>query len=124
MKKFVFSFVLLVFSTSLFAQYNQEEILKEMQKMQEEMMKSFENLELQFGDSQFLIDTFFVKELQPFGEMNPMQPFSGDMTEMMELLQKELEKMDAEDWQEMQKLLLMLGSHNKGLTAYIMMLLL
>ena len=80
MKKIVFSFVLIIFSMSLFAQYNQEELLKEMQKMQEEMMKNFENLEFNFGDSQILIDTFFIKEMQPFGEMSPIQPFSGDMT--------------------------------------------
>jgi hypothetical protein len=104
MKKLILSLALLAITMNLSAQYNQEEMLKEMQKMQEEMMKRFENLEFDFGDSQLFIDTFFVKEFDSFGNSIPMEPYSGDLTELMEMLQQQMKQMESEDWAELEKL--------------------
>lgn len=104
MKKIVLSFVLITISLSLSAQYNQEEMLKEMQKIQEEMMKQFENLEFNFGDSQLYIDTFFVKEFDSFGDGMPLEFNSDDLSEMMDLLHQQMQQMDSEDWAELEKL--------------------
>ena len=102
MKKIIFSFVvLLAASMSLSAQSNQEKMMKEMQKMQEEMKKQFENLEFNFGDAQFLIDTIFIQKMEPFENLDPLEFYSGDLSEMMEMLQKQMESLD---WKEMEKL--------------------
>jgi len=102
MKKISLSFVvLLIASMSLFAQYNQEELLKEMQDLQEEMKKQFENFDLNFGDAQFLIDTFYIQKMEPFENLQHMEFYSGDLSEMMDMLQKQMEGVD---WKEMEKL--------------------
>jgi len=102
MKKISLSFVvLLIASMSLFAQYNQEELLKEMQDLQEEMKKQFENFDLNFGDAQFLIDTFYIQKMEPIENLQHMEFYSGDLSEMMDMLQKQMEGVD---WKEMEKL--------------------
>lgn len=117
MKKLIFSIVLLVVTLNLSAQNTQEEALKEMQKMQEEMMKNFENLEFNFGNSQLFIDTFFVKEFDQFGNSIPMEQFSGDLSELMEMLQQQMQNMDGKDWAEMQRLFESFGDFSPMIPA-------
>jgi hypothetical protein len=105
MKRIYLSFVvLLVVLSNLSAQYNQDEILKEMQKMQKEMLKQFENLEFNFGDSQLFIDTFFIKEFEHQDDWLPLEPNAESLSGMMELLQKQMQEMDQDDWAEIEKL--------------------
>jgi len=104
MKNIILSFVVLAISMNVFAQNHQEDMLKEMQKMQEEMMKKIENLDLNFDGTQLFIDTFFVKEFNSFGHSIPMDQFSGDLSELMETLQLQMQQMDTEDWTDMQQL--------------------
>jgi len=117
MKKLILSFILFAIALNLSAQYNQEELLKEMQKMQEEMMKNFQNLEFNFGDSQMLIDTFFIKEFDSFGDEMPLEFHSGDLSEMMDLLQKQMQQMDSEDWSEIEKLFKSFGDFSPTIPA-------
>jgi hypothetical protein len=118
MKDLALSFVVfLITSTCLFAQYDQNEVLKEMQKMQEEMMKRFENLEFGLGDSQLFIDTFFIKEIDPNSNWMPLDPNSADLSKMMELLQKQMQQIDEEDWVEMEKLFKSFGDFSPTVPA-------
>ncbi len=118
MKNLALGFVVfLLASPSLFAQHDQDEVLKEMQKIQEEMMKRLENMELNFGDSQLFIDTFFIKEFSPHGGWMPLGPNSVDLSEMMELLQKQMQQMDDEDWTEIENLFKSFGDFSPTVPA-------
>ncbi len=91
-------------SISLSAQSDEQDLLKQMEQMQEEMLKQLENMEFNFGDSQFLIDTFFIKEFDPQKDWPSMEHGFTDPSGMMDLLEKQMEKMDRTDWDEIEKL--------------------
>ncbi len=118
MKKLLFIiFTILAFSLSLSAQADQDQLLQELEKMQEELMKQFGGFNFQFDDPQIEIDTFFFNG---FGEGDDWTPLGGgsfDLTEMMDLLQQQMQQMDAQDWEELEELFQGFGSFGPMIPA-------
>ncbi len=83
-----------------------EELRQQMEEMQKELFKQFENLDMNDSGFQFFIDTMMIPDfgdmgmdLQPFGLTDPTM-FNDWLGEM----QKQLSEMSEEDWAEIERL--------------------
>lgn len=83
-----------------------EELRQQMEEMQKELFKQFENLDMNGSGFQFFIDTMMIPDfgdmgmdLQPFGLTDPtmLNDWLGEM-------QKQLSEMSEEDWAEIERL--------------------
>ncbi len=109
MKKLILATFLFISSFQFAtAQENFDDLFKEMEKMQQEMIKQLGQMNLEGSGLQFFMDTTIV---QKFGDLDIgfndelLQQLDPKMFEgLLGQMQEELSKMDEEDWAEIGKL--------------------